>query len=279
MVFPYRTACPICAFRYDCRRYNPPWCKDDPPTPTPGPFLLHHFCATLVSSNVLLVRNQFSKSRERITRGQLTHWLLLAYQRQPRPFCLLFTVAAPGQCQWDTVRRCPGPTAAPTLSPATPAPTPGPSAAPTISPATPAPTASPTSSPTPSSHRGAITCGAVVEDNTNLPGVHALGGVSVEHTWSFNVSDRGEAVNFDACGSDFDTWLRIYNADGAEVASCDDCGGCGVQTNLTATGLRPDGNPYTLLVEGYSRSAGRYKAAACLCQAFCLIAMARSSRG
>jgi len=76
------------------------------------------------------------------------------------------------------------------------------------------------------------------------------------------VSENGEAINFDACGSDFDTWLRIYNANGAEVASCDDCGDCDVQTNLTATGLRLDGNPHTLLVEGYLTSAGRYKAAA-----------------
>jgi len=107
----------------------------------------------------------------------------------------------------------------------------------------------------------------VVEDNTNFPGVHELGGLSAEHTWSFNVSrNGGEAVNFDTCGSDYDTWLRIFNADGQEVAQCDDCGDCGgqagVTTNLTQAGLEPDGNPHTLLVEGYSDRAGRYERAA-----------------
>ena len=48
----------------------------DPLLRRPGPLLLHHFCARLVSSNALLVRNQISKSRKRISRGHLTHWLL-----------------------------------------------------------------------------------------------------------------------------------------------------------------------------------------------------------
>ena len=116
-------------------------------------------------------------------------------------------------------------------------------------------------------NRGEIACSDVVEDNTNFPGVHELGGLSAEHTWSFNVSrNGGEAVNFDTCGSDYDTWLRIFNADGQEVAQCDDCGDCGgqagVTTNLTQAGLEPDGNPHTLLVEGYSDRAGRYESAA-----------------
>ena len=42
-------------------------------------------------------------------------------------------------------------------------------------------------------------------------------------------------LRFDSCNSSFDTWLRLYDAEtGDRLASCDDCGGCGVRTVLTA---------------------------------------------
>ena len=64
-------------------------------------------------------------------------------------------------------------------------------------------------------------------------------------------------MTLDSCGSDYDTWLRVYDEDKTtELASCDDCGDCGVQTILDAGLMEP--GTYELLVEGFSSSSGSH---------------------
>ena len=64
---------------------------------------------------------------------------------------------------------------------------------------------------------------------------------------------------FDSCGSSYDTWLRVYDAAGTQIESCDDCGPCGTQTVLTTAAL-PAGS-YTIDVEGYGTASGQYTVA------------------
>ena len=66
----------------------------------------------------------------------------------------------------------------------------------------------------------------------------------------------GAEYDIDTCGSGFDTYLRVFNAAGAEIASKDD-GGCPgrLQQKLSVT---LTAGTYTVVVDGYSRSQGAY---------------------
>ena len=50
--------------------------------------------------------------------------------------------------------------------------------------------------------------------------------------------------------------LRVFDDDWNEVAGCDDCGDCGLQTVLTVDALEV--GDYWLVVEGYKSFAGEY---------------------
>ena len=67
-----------------------------------------------------------------------------------------------------------------------------------------------------------------------------------------NVTNNASvAVEFDACASDYDTWLRVIDPVSLnELCGCSDCGGCAGagQRRLTCE-LQP--GLYYLIVEGY----------------------------
>ena len=112
---------------------------------------------------------------------------------------------------------------------------------------------------------GDIHCDDIVQGSTAGAG-STIGGASSEHVYNFQitednvVTDSGNAlVRFDACQSQFDTWLRIMNRDlTTEFIGCDDCGPCGLQTVLDAQ--LPPGE-YALVIEGFSSSEGVYSVA------------------
>ena len=109
-------------------------------------------------------------------------------------------------------------------------------------------------------HRGEIKCGERIVGDTRSPGISVRGGDSPEHTYSFvagaDIPQTGWTVS--TCGSSFDTYLRIFDSAGAEVAACDDCGGCVSRAVMDVAGLTA-GDTYTILVEGYSSNAGAYE--------------------
>jgi hypothetical protein len=106
---------------------------------------------------------------------------------------------------------------------------------------------------------GDIACGDSVVGTTLEAGSHVGNGAS-DHIYSFSLGeDQAGFVQFDSCASDFDTYLRIFNSDlTAEIAGCDDCGPCGLQTVLDAQ--LPAGE-YNLVIEGFSSTEGNYDVA------------------
>ena len=159
---------------------------------------------------------------------------------------------------------------APSISPTATSPASSPMPAPSIrsiSPAANPLTTSPSSTPAPSSSapsnaspsaQGDLVCGATVQGDTTGAadaGHHASG----EHFWQFTVTATTE-VEFDTCGSNFDTYLRIFNGtstQGPQLAADDD--GC-QQGNFNSR-LHHVFEPglYTVLLEGYLGNEGRYE--------------------
>ena len=61
---------------------------------------------------------------------------------------------------------------------------------------------------------------------------------------------------FDSCGSDYDTWLRVWTLEDAnEVAECDDCGQCELRSVLSTTLVV---GCYLLVVDGYLTNEGAF---------------------
>ena len=164
----------------------------------------------------------------------------------------------------------------PTIPPTT-SPTPVPSSRSSLNP-TPPPTTSPSSrsfsslptspsrTPTPSTlspstsgvtTQGDLVCGAVVEGDTTGAadaGHHSSG----DHFWRFAVTATTE-VEFNTCGSDFDTYLRIFdgtNTQGPQLATDDD--GCQGSLNSKLHHVFEPGS-YTVLLEGWLGNEGRYE--------------------
>jgi hypothetical protein len=78
------------------------------------------------------------------------------------------------------------------------------------------------------------------------------GGVAPDSFYNF-YADSGGSYVFDACGSSYDTYLRVYSGRSScskEVVACDDCGPCGFNTVLTTTLSKPGW--YTILMEGFA---------------------------
>ena len=138
-----------------------------------------------------------------------------------------------------------------------------------------APTGAPTASPTTEQHHlnvnnmGTIACGQQVTGNTTEHGLSTTGNRAYDHWYTFEVTaatDHGEWV-FDSCGSEFDTYLRLYSVDGGNelsprpINSCDDCGNCGLQTILRTDASSLPAGRYALLIEGYGRNHGSYTVA------------------
>jgi len=76
---------------------------------------------------------------------------------------------------------------------------------------------------------------------------------------------QATTITVNTCGSQFDTWLRVYDFTftegsdevtlGTELCSCDDCGDCGVQTVLNCD---LESGYYAIIVDGFSNSTGQY---------------------
>ena len=132
-----------------------------------------------------------------------------------------------------------------------------------IAPTTPgetfAPSTPPSSAPSPAIpevYQGEIVCGDTVT-GTTTGGGNENGNASPEHVYGFNVTDATEgSYRFSSCGSDFDTWLRVFTEAGDVVGNCDDCGNCGTQTELDVEGMQA--GRYFLLIEGFSGYHGTY---------------------
>jgi len=98
-------------------------------------------------------------------------------------------------------------------------------------------------------HRGTIDCGETVRGHTEHQcGEHLAGNPAPDHFYNFTIGTGVSFVTFNACASEYDTHLRILLPNMTEVAECDDCGGCGVQTILEAEGLAA--GSYMLQIEG-----------------------------
>ena len=85
----------------------------------------------------------------------------------------------------------------------------------------------------PSDFDGAIACGDTVTGTTSgSDSTHD--NAAPDHFYSFTV-ETAAIVQFDSCGSSYDTLLRVFSTDmTTELHSCDDCGPCGTRTVLDA---------------------------------------------
>ena len=104
------------------------------------------------------------------------------------------------------------------------------------------------------SYQGAVSCSSLVTGTTTGAHNH-LGNEAPDHFYTFEVITAGR-LTFDSCGSAYDTWLRVYDSEHRQVASCDDCGPCDFQTVLDTPVLQP--GSYTLLIEGFASRSGAY---------------------
>ena len=98
---------------------------------------------------------------------------------------------------------------------------------------------------------GTIACDQTVTGN-NQNGVNRYENPSPEHFYEYTLVTP-QTVTFDACGSDFDTYIAIYNEDENKIAYNDDA--CGSKSILE---VDLEEGTYYLLVEGFSNSVGNY---------------------
>uniref|UniRef100_A0A7S2B5A0 Uncharacterized protein n=1 Tax=Alexandrium andersonii TaxID=327968 RepID=A0A7S2B5A0_9DINO len=102
----------------------------------------------------------------------------------------------------------------------------------------------------------AIQCGDVVEGSTEgLPSY--FGGVSGERIWNF-VSDVSRTVTFDACGSNVDSDLRLFDQQMQELAYNDywNTTQCGYNARIVHS-VAPN-QVFLVLLEGFQAAAGNF---------------------
>ena len=163
--------------------------------------------------------------------------------------CTLFVLmasAACGVCLWYGFRVPPEPSGA---SPSAPPPSPAPSP--------PSPPSSPSPPALPPLDVGRLSCDSEVSGST--VGEPSLGGEPAgDASFLFCVTSPGR-FTFDSCGSDYDTWLRVWTLEDAdEVAECDDCGQCELRSVLSTTLVV---GCYLLVVDGYLTNEGAFSVA------------------
>ena len=132
--------------------------------------------------------------------------------------------------------------------------------APTLPPS-PVPQCTMAPSPVPANFQGAIACGIPEEGDTSTIG-SIVGNPAPDHYWTFTVPAGPDAeYTFDACASEFDTWIRIFNGPdpttSSEVVGCDDCGECSSASRTRLDVTLPPG-PYSVVMDGYASSSGFY---------------------
>ena len=82
----------------------------------------------------------------------------------------------------------------------------------------------------------AAQCNQVMSGST-AGGSSSAGGAAPDVWWPFQAPNTG-VYTFNSCGSSYDTWIHIFTrigttGIGSQIATCDDCGPCGVQTVLS----------------------------------------------
>jgi len=111
----------------------------------------------------------------------------------------------------------------------------------------------------PPSNGASIQCGQTVSGSTRNR-ASTLGNRAGDMVYTFRAGEAIEA-SFDLCSADYDSYLRLYDASGSEIASNDDHGGrCGGLNRLAShmtTPLTP-GQEYRILVEGYASNTGSF---------------------
>lgn len=106
-----------------------------------------------------------------------------------------------------------------------------------------------------------VTCGFQVGCGDSVTGstyelASQVGDGSGEAHIPFSVEEALE-ITVSSCNSDFDTWLRVWNAElTEEICHCDDCGACGTRTVLDCQ--LPPGD-YVIVVDGYQEREGNYE--------------------
>ena len=81
---------------------------------------------------------------------------------------------------------------------------------------------------------------------------------SPTENYTLTLSNGPQYITIVSCGSDYDTYLYLYDDNGDIVDSCDDCGSCGLRTVLEIDNQLDDGD-YTLVIAGFSTSIGDYE--------------------
>ena len=77
------------------------------------------------------------------------------------------------------------------------------------------------------------------------------------NNYTFELTGDYPVVQITTCGSNYDTWLYVWNSRGTEIEDCDDCGDCGTRTVLAIDDL--DTGSYYIGVGGYYSSSGIYR--------------------
>lgn len=127
---------------------------------------------------------------------------------------------------------------------------------PTRSGATNPPTPPPSPPPNGGSNpnRGAISCGSSVT-GTTVGSQNVVGNAAGDAYYTFTLS-QAKLIEFDACDSSYDTWVRIMDSSlSQELSGCDDCGGCSERTRTRLTHTLQPGS-YTVVIEGWEASEG-----------------------
>lgn len=113
------------------------------------------------------------------------------------------------------------------------------------------PSASPTIEPTTSSPtfsiRSSLKCGDMLKGTTSY--AHHI------DFYSLRIQTQTDLV-LDSCNSTFDTWLFFEDASGEFKVDCDDCGECGLQTQLNLKSVEV--GEYIVGVGGYDSHHGEY---------------------
>lgn len=116
--------------------------------------------------------------------------------------------------------------------------------------------------------QGTLTCGTAGQPGTaqtgnTTGGTSQVGHAAPEHYYNFTAQYTG-VYTFNTCGSAYDTYVHIYAAApqgspallGNQMASCDDCGPCGLRTVLTT---QLQAGSYFIVVDGFSTRSGAYR--------------------
>ncbi len=90
-------------------------------------------------------------------------------------------------------------------------------------------------------------------DSTSQCFSNTTGNGSADVFYEFTTDACSDTTTVSLCGSAYDTYIRIYDASGIEIAGNDDA--CGLQSEIITDQLMPN-TTYYAVVEGYSTNTG-----------------------